>query len=113
MLRLADEAVPYDELELRDDDVELPERYDDELLRDDELFELFTLLLELLLLELLKVVLELFTLLFVFELFTVVLFPDERVVEVVPPDTRTELPTDMLLSDVLLLPLVLPLELPP
>lgn len=113
MLRLADEAVPYDVVELRDDDVELPERYDDELLRDDELFELFTLLLELLLLELLKVVLELFTLLFVFELFTVVLFPDERVVEVVPPDTRTELPTEMLLSDVLLLPLVLPLELPP
>ena len=94
MLRLADEAVPYDELELRDDDVELPERYDDELLRDVELLELFTLL-------------------FVFELFTVVLLPDERVLEVVPPDTRTELPTEMLLSDVLLLPLEFPLELPP
>ena len=94
MLRLADEAVPYDELELRDDDVELPERYDDELLCDVELLELFTLL-------------------FVFELFTVVLLPDERVLEVVPPDTRTELPTEMLLSDVLLLPLELPLELPP
>ena len=94
MLRLADEAVPYDELELRDDDVELPERYDDELLCDVELLELFTLL-------------------FVFELFTVVLLPDERVLEVVPPDTRTELPIEMLLSDVLLLPLELPLELPP
>lgn len=104
VLRIADELVLYDELELRDDDVELPERYDDELLRDDEL------------------PLELFTLLFVFELFTVVLLPEERVVEVVPPDTRTEPlfdvdvltdvftepPTDRLLPDDLLLLLELP-----
>lgn len=61
----------YDDELLRVVDVELPERYDDELLRELLLlFVLPTLLLEL-------------------ELFTDVLLPDERVVDVVPPDTRT------------------------
>lgn len=103
VLRLADEAVPYeldelDELlryeldELRDDD-ELPLRYELFVLRDDD--EL-TVPLEFLLLPL--------------DVFVVVV-PDERCVDVVPPDTRTvpllfEVPTE-------LLPPVARLEVPP